>query len=61
LQWIKKNIKYFKGDKNNITIAGESAGSFSVSNLICSPAALAKNQSDKKPLFHKAIMESGCL
>jgi para-nitrobenzyl esterase len=50
---VKKNINAFGGDPNNITIAGQSAGAFSVNTLIASP--LAEN------IFHKAILQSGGL
>jgi para-nitrobenzyl esterase len=51
LEWTKKNIKKFGGDPDNVTIFGESAGSFAVSTLMASPMA--------RGLFHKAIGESG--
>lgn len=51
LKWVKANIENFGGDPNNITIAGQSAGSMSVSYLIASPLA--------KGLFQKAIPQSG--
>jgi para-nitrobenzyl esterase len=51
LHWVLRNISAFGGDPHNITIAGESAGSLSVSALMASP--LSKN------LFQKAIGESG--
>lgn len=50
LEWVNKNASFFGGDKNNITIAGESAGSSSVSAICSSPLA--------KGLFQKAIGES---
>ena len=51
LQWVKANIKEFGGNPDNVTIFGESAGSAAVSTLMAAPMA--------KPLFHRAIGESG--
>ncbi|HEY2647863.1 MAG TPA: carboxylesterase family protein [Puia sp.] len=51
LEWVKKNIAAFGGDPSQITIGGQSAGSFAVNALVASPLA--------KDLFRGAIAESG--
>jgi para-nitrobenzyl esterase len=51
LKWVHENIGAFGGDAGNVTIFGESAGSFSVSAQMASPPA--------KRLFQRAIGESG--
>jgi para-nitrobenzyl esterase len=51
LRWVRANVRNFGGDPANVTIFGESAGSFAVSTLMASPEA--------RGLFHRAIGESG--
>jgi len=53
LRWTQKFVKYFGGNPNSVTIAGESAGSASVSTLLLAPQA--------RGLFHRAIGESGSI
>jgi para-nitrobenzyl esterase len=53
LQWLQKNIAAFGGNPEQVTIAGQSAGSMSVNALLGSPLA--------KGLFQGAILQSGGL
>lgn len=50
LQWVYDNIEAFGGDKNRITIAGESAGSSSINAMCVSPLT--------EGLFKYAVGES---
>jgi para-nitrobenzyl esterase len=51
LQWVRDNIAGFGGDPDNVTIAGQSAGSFSVAFHLVMPRS--------RGLFHRGVAESG--
>ncbi|XP_061434640.1 bile salt-activated lipase-like [Lethenteron reissneri] len=51
IKWVKRNIRAFGGDPDNITIFGESAGGASVSLQMLSPV--------NNGIFHRAISQSG--
>lgn len=50
LSWVKRNIAAFGGDPGNVTVFGQSAGSYAINELMVSPLA--------RGLFQKAIGES---
>jgi len=51
LEWVQANIAAYGGDPENVTIFGESAGGWSVTEMMASPLAAGK--------FDKAIAQSG--
>jgi para-nitrobenzyl esterase len=51
LRWVQKNIAAFGGDPGNVTLFGQSAGSWCSMTLMASPLA--------RGLFHRAILQSG--
>ncbi|WP_405976320.1 carboxylesterase family protein [Streptomyces sp. NBC_00988] len=51
LRWVRAEIGAFGGDAHNVTLAGESAGGYSVCAQLAAPAAAG--------LFDRAIIESG--
>jgi para-nitrobenzyl esterase len=51
LKWVRRNIRTFGGNPENVTIFGESAGGYSTLVNLVSPTASG--------LFHRAIVESG--
>jgi para-nitrobenzyl esterase len=53
LRWIRRNIKAFGGDPNNVTLFGESGGAIATCAHLISPGS--------KGLFQKAILQSGAV
>jgi para-nitrobenzyl esterase len=53
LKWIQSNIEYFGGNKDRVTIDGQSAGGESTTTLLTSPDAVG--------LFHQTIIQSNPL
>lgn len=53
LEWVRDNIANFGGDKDNVTIYGQSGGGTKVITLMAMPSA--------KGLFHRAISQSNSI
>lgn len=51
MKWVNKYIEYFGGDKNKVTLFGESAGAGSIHYLMMDPKTTE--------LYDKAILQSG--
>jgi para-nitrobenzyl esterase len=52
LRWVERNIAKFGGDKDNVTVGGQSAGAVDTGNQMLSPLAAG--------LFHRGICQSFC-
>ncbi|KXJ87369.1 Alpha/Beta hydrolase protein [Microdochium bolleyi] len=53
MEWVQENIGFFGGDKDQVTLFGLSAGAHSIGHH------LLDYEPNKKPLFHRVIIESG--
>ncbi|CAG7837968.1 unnamed protein product, partial [Allacma fusca] len=53
LKWVNRNIQYFGGSRDEVTLMGESAGGASVSMHLISPLS--------RGLFNRAVLQSGVL
>ncbi len=53
LKWVERNIAMFGGDKDNVTVGGQSAGAVDTGHHMVSPLAAG--------LFHRGICQSFCL
>lgn len=59
IEWVKENIGLFGGDVDNITLAGRSAGAYSVEAQLL--YEYRKPQTDESAMFHRAFMCSNAI
>ncbi|XP_046735851.1 juvenile hormone esterase-like [Diprion similis] len=50
MEWVRDNIESFGGDRNRVTLSGQSSGAYSVNLHLLSPLS--------QGLFHRTIMQS---
>ncbi|KAF8217765.1 Alpha/Beta hydrolase protein [Mycena galopus ATCC 62051] len=55
MEWVHRFIQEFGGDPGNVTIFGESSGA---SDILCHLLSAAN---DRRPLFHRAIIQSAII
>ena len=58
VNWVYDNIEYFGGNKNDITLFGQSAGAQSIANVLFSYDAPSQTDISAKGKFRGAIMQS---
>ncbi|KAF8320867.1 alpha/beta-hydrolase [Clavulina sp. PMI_390] len=56
LEWVQRNIEAFGGDKNKVTVFGQSAGAISIGSILLADGGKAVKNLN---LFRAAIMQSG--
>lgn len=57
-EWVHENIHFFRGDANNVTLAGRSAGAYAVEAHMLHKL---RHRGDQPPLFHRVFMDSNAI
>lgn len=61
IEWAKENIGFFGGDVDNITLAGRSAGAYSVETQLLYDFRKPETDDDNSTKFHRAFMCSNAI